>query len=61
MKTQALLSISFVASLFLISINALAAGNESPAAEMDNLIALDQYQQAYDLGKAVLDEWEGDP
>ena len=48
-------------SAFLISTSVFAAENESPVAEMDNLIALEQYQQAYDLGKGILEEWEGDP
>lgn len=61
MKTQLLLPSSFVVSLFLISTTVFAAENESPATEMDSLIALEEYQQAYDLGKGVLDDWEGDP
>lgn len=51
----------FVASALLISTTVFAAENESPAPEMDTLIAAEQYQQAYDLGKGNLDEWEGDP
>lgn len=63
MKTQyrPSLATSFVMSAFLISTSVFAAENESPVAEMDNLIALEQYQQAYDLGKGTLEEWEGDP
>ncbi|MEX0962973.1 MAG: tetratricopeptide repeat protein [Pseudohongiellaceae bacterium] len=56
-----LLPITYVVSLLLVSTNTLAAENESPAAEMDNLIAQGQYQQAYDLGAESLDEWEGEP
>jgi len=58
---QLLLATSFVMSVILISTSALAAENESPAPEMDDLIALAQYQQAYDLGDENLEEWEGDP
>lgn len=63
MKKQHLLlmPIVFVVSQFLVSTLALAAENESPATEMDNLIALEQYLQAYELGQANLEEWEGDP
>jgi hypothetical protein len=63
MKTQHLLLIpmAFVILPFLISTTALAAENESPTPEMDNLIALQQFQQAYDLGAENLEEWEGDP
>lgn len=38
-----------------------AAEQESPNAEMSNLISAGQYQAAFDLGTANLDEWEGDP
>lgn len=63
MKTQhqLLAPIVFVVSLSLASTIALAAENESPAPEMDNLIGSEQYQQAYELGLANRDEWEGDP
>ena len=54
--------------LFLLSILAFgfqlhifAAENGSPNAEMDDLIASGEFQQAFDLGAASLDEWEGDP
>ena len=52
-----LLPLCFAASLFVSSIPALAAENESPANEMNNLVALEQYQQAYDLGDENLEEW----
>lgn len=63
MRTQRLLLIPIiiVVSHILVSTTSLAAENESPAPEMDTLIGLEQYQQAYDLGLENLDEWEGDP
>ncbi len=63
MKTQHLLltPIAFVILPFLVSTTALAAENETPTSEMDNLVALQQFQQAYDLGAENLEEWEGDP
>ncbi len=63
MKNQHLflIPLAFVVSQLLITTHALAAENESPATEMDNLIALEQYLQAYELGEANLAEWEGDP
>lgn len=60
-QNQLLTPIVLVVSLFFVSTNALAAENASPAPEMDNLIGLEQYQQAYDLGLEYRDEWEGDP
>jgi len=38
-----------------------AANEYSPVAEMDNFITEEEYQQAYDLGSANLEDWEGDP
>ncbi|NKB31642.1 MAG: hypothetical protein GKR91_00895 [Pseudomonadales bacterium] len=38
-----------------------AAEQESPNAEMDNLISAGQFQEAFNLGNANLEEWEGDP
>lgn len=63
MNTRHLLLLpkTFVTLVFLISTTAFAAENESPVPAMDNLIALEQYQEAYALGNEVLDEWEGDP
>lgn len=63
MKMQHLLltPIVIVVSLLLISQNTSAAENASPVPEMDNLIAIEEYEQAYAMGKVVLDEWEGDP
>ena len=63
MKKQrlSLLPLCFAASLFVNSIPAFAAEIESPANEMNNLVALEQYQQAYDLGSKNLEEWEGEP
>ena len=47
--------------VFGIQLHLFAAEDESPVAEMDNLIASAQFQQAFDLGSANLDVWEGDP
>lgn len=55
------LPVTFVISLAIASTVAYAAENESPAPEMDNLITLEEYQQAYQLGLDNLDDWEGDP
>lgn len=44
-----------------LQLQTFAAENESPIAEMDNLITAGQYQQAFDLGNNNLEEWEGDP
>jgi|TARA_B100000959_G_scaffold177528_1_gene185726 tetratricopeptide (TPR) repeat protein len=38
-----------------------AAENDSPNTEMDSLITAGSFQQAFDLGAANLEEWEGDP
>ena len=38
-----------------------AAENDSPNTEMDSLITAGSFQQAFDLGVANLEEWEGDP
>ncbi len=62
MKKQLLLiPMIFMVSQFLVTTLALAAENESPATEMDNLIALEQYLAAYELGAQNLEDWEGDP
>lgn len=44
-----------------IQFHAFAANNNSPMAEMDRLINVGQFQQAFDLGSENLAEWEGDP
>jgi len=62
MRTQPLLSkplFLFVCLLF-VSRSSHAADESSPVAEMDSLISQEAYQQAYDLGAANLDAWEGD-
>ena len=61
MKIQHLLKIPlFIGVLhFIVFTPVFAAENPSPAPEMNNLITLGQYQQAYDLGAANLAEWEG--
>ncbi len=51
----------FIVLIFWLSTTTFAAENESPITEMDSLIALEQYQQAYELGRDALEEWEGDP
>ena len=51
----------FAASLFVTSISTFAAENESPTTEMNDLVSVEQYQQAYDIGFVNLEEWEGDP
>lgn len=61
MKQLLFLPAFFVASVFVNSVTVFAAENESPAPAMDVLLASQQYQQAYDLGNAVLADWEGDP
>jgi hypothetical protein len=38
-----------------------AAENTSPIAEMIELNAAQQYQRAYELGTANLNQWEGEP
>lgn len=38
-----------------------AAEDNAPIAEMDRLITAEQYQQAYELGTAHLQQWEGEP
>lgn len=52
---------AFVAILLSNPSVVLAAEEESPTPDMENLIASEEYQQAYELGVANLDEWEGDP
>jgi tetratricopeptide (TPR) repeat protein len=61
MKQPILLCASSVICFFVTANAVLAAETESPASEIDSLISLEQYQQAYDLGNAALAEWEGDP
>ena len=51
----------FAVFLFINSIPTFAAENESPTTEMNDLVSVEQYQQAYDLGFVNLEEWEGDP
>ena len=46
--------------LLCLQTSSFAAENNSPVAEMDRLIAAEQYQQAYDLGFANLEQWEGE-
>lgn len=59
MKNQSLL---LVPLLFMwLQWHAFAAENESPSAEMNSLVNSGQYQQAFDMGTANLEEWEGDP
>ncbi len=41
--------------------HAFAADNESPTAEINDLVNSGQFQQAFDLGTDNLEEWEGDP
>tara|TARA_B110000858_G_scaffold198526_1_gene266249 strand:+ start:11915 stop:12466 length:552 start_codon:yes stop_codon:yes gene_type:complete len=63
MKKQQLLfaPLAFVVMLLSNPLTVLAAEDESPTPEMQNLINSEEYQQAYDLGTANLEEWEGDP
>ena len=42
-------------------IQAYAAENVSPSAELDALITAGQYERALVLGDENLEEWEGDP
>lgn len=59
MKNQSLL---LVPLLFMwLQWHAFAAENESPSVEMNSLVNSGQYQQAFDMGTANLEEWEGDP
>jgi hypothetical protein len=51
----------FAASHFVTSISTFAAENESPTTEMNDLVSVEQYQQAYDIGFVNLEEVEGDP
>lgn len=44
-----------------IQFQLFAAEQASPTAEMNNLINAGQFQQAFDLGTANLEAWEGDP
>lgn len=62
MKKQHLLPppFIFVALLYCLPLTAQEAENEAPTPEMQNLIGQQEYQQAYDLGKTNLEEWEGD-
>ena len=53
--------LAFVVMLLSNPLTVLAAEDESPTPEMQNLINSEEYQQAYDLGTANLEEWEGDP
>lgn len=45
----------------VFQLNVFAAENDPPNAEMDNLIAAGQFQQAFNLGSTNLDVWEGEP
>ena len=49
----------FAASHFVTSISTFAAENESPTTEMNDLVSVEQYQQAYDIGFVNLEEWGG--
>jgi tetratricopeptide (TPR) repeat protein len=44
-----------------IQFHAVAATNNAPMAQMDSLINSGQFQQAFDLGRENLADWEGDP
>lgn len=46
---------------FAFQFQAHSAESSTPYAEMDSLITANQYQEAYELGQASLEEWEGDP
>lgn len=46
---------------FGFQFQAHSAENAPPYSEMNNLITANQYQEAFELGKANLEEWEGDP
>lgn len=59
MKKLSLLYVSI--ALLSMHIQLFAAENSSPNAEMDRLITAEQHQEAFDLGTANLEEWEGDP
>lgn len=48
-------------SLLGAQIQAYAAENVSPSAELDALITAGQYERALVLGDENLEEWEGDP
>lgn len=48
-------------ALFSTGFQIFAAENESPNAQMDALITAAQHQDAFDLGTANLEFWEGDP
>ncbi len=63
MKKQhlCLTPIAFVFILLTSQNPVFAAEDESPSPEMDNFISNQQYEEAYELGKEFLDDWEGDP
>ena len=48
-------------AVFGFQFQLFAAEQESPNAEMDNLISSGQFQEAFNVGTANLEAWEGDP
>ena len=58
MKKQFLI---LTVAMLVFQIDLHAADNTDPSPEMDRLIAAGEFQQAFDLGLANLDEYEGVP
>lgn len=58
MKKQLLIVTS---AILIFQLNVHAAENTDPSPEMDRLIAAGEFQQAFDLGSANLNEFEGVP
>ena len=59
MITSRSLLIPFI--VLVVQLPVFAAENNSPSAAMDSLIAASDFQQAFEMGEANLEEWEGDP
>lgn len=53
-------SLPVLVALLCLQNSILAAEDNTPLAEMDRLITAEQYQQAYELGTASLEQWEGE-
>jgi tetratricopeptide (TPR) repeat protein len=59
MITSRSLLIPFI--VLVVQLPVFATENNSPSAAMDSLIAASDFQQAFEMGEANLEEWEGDP
>lgn len=59
MKTQQLFLVPFM--VLGLQLHVFAAENTDPSTEMDRLITAGQYQQAFELGNANLEQFEGVP